>query len=227
MFPTERLLHGVRRFRTEVVPGRLSLYQELANGQRPQALFIACADSRVAPELITQADPGEIFTCRNAGNIVPPYGQATGGVSAAIEYAVMALKVRDIVVCGHSDCGAMKGILHPEALAGMPTVRSWLNHAEVARRVVEDNCSHLEGADKLQALAEENVLAQLNHLRTHPSVATHLAMGDINLHGWVYSVKTREVIAFDADQDRFVPLGETAVPAIAVRRRPVVAHQGL
>ena len=219
----ERILHGVMRFRMEVVPRRLGLYRELANGQRPQALFIACADSRVAPELITQADPGELFTCRNAGNIVPPYGQATGGVSAAIEYAVMALGVRDIVVCGHSDCGAMKGILHPEALAGMPTVRTWLNHAEVARRVVEANGPTV---DKLQALVEENVLAQLDHLRTHPSVAAHLAAGDMTLHGWVYSLETSEVRAFDAEQHRFVPLGSTAVPAVSARRRPIAARRG-
>ena len=140
----ERLIDGYARFRQHEFPKHQEMFEKLASGQQPQALFITCADSRVVPEFITQTGPGDLFVCRNAGNIVPPYGQINGGVSAAIEYAVLALGVRDIIVCGHTDCGAMKGMMHPECLDAMPTVRSWLRHADVARHVVEENCRHAD-----------------------------------------------------------------------------------
>src|SRR5262245_41103473 len=135
----ERLLRGVTKFQTEVFPAQRPLFEGLASGQSPEALFITCADSRIVPQLITQSSPGDLFICRNAGNMVPPYGELHGGVSATIEYALCVLNVKHIIVCGHTDCGAMKGILHPEAVADMPTVRSWLAHGEVARRIVNEN----------------------------------------------------------------------------------------
>src|SRR3982751_6268271 len=115
----ERLLKGVSTFQREVFPQHRELFERLAAKQNPMALFITCADSRVVPDLITQSDPGDLFICRNAGNMVPPYGEMNGGVSATIEYAVVALNIRHIIVCGHSDCGAMKGVLHPEAVEQM------------------------------------------------------------------------------------------------------------
>src|SRR5688572_19481788 len=182
----ERLIQGVAKFQRDVFPEKQQLFEELASGQSPEALFITCADSRVVPDLITQTNPGDLFICRNAGNMVPPYGELHGGVSATIEYAVCALNVQHIIVCGHGDCGAMKGILHPEAVAHMPTVRTWLSHGEVARHVVKENYPNLSGDDALRAITEENVIAQLAHLRTHPSVAARLARGTIGVHGWVY-----------------------------------------
>ena len=206
----ERLFDGVREFRENVFPEQRQHFEKLAEGQSPGTLFITCADSRVVPEMLTQTDPGDLFVCRNIGNIVPSYGEMLGGVSAVIEYAVMALKVRNIVICGHSDCGAMKGLMNVNdpALAKMPTVRSWLRNAEAARTVVEATRGDLEGDAKVQALVEQNVVTQLQHLETHPSVAAALATDEITLHGWVYGIKDGEVRTYDPGQRSFVPLDE-------------------
>ncbi len=207
-----RLLNGVRRFRDQVYPARQADFERLAGGQNPSTLFIACADSRVVPEMITQTQPGELFVCRNIGNIVPAYGEMLGGVSAVVEYAVMALGVSDIVVCGHSDCGAMKALARPaeSGLAGMPTVQSWLRNAQAAHSVVCTLHPHLEGEAAIQALVEQNVLTQLGHLRTHPSVAARLAQGTLALHGWVYDIASGSVSVFDEASRRLLPLEQAA-----------------
>ena len=202
----ERLLKGIARFQKEVFPRQKQLFEQLATGQKPRALFITCADSRVVPQLITQSDPGELFICRNAGNMVPPYGEVHGGVSATIEYAVWALGVKHIVVCGHSDCGAMKGILHPEAVADMPTVASWLRHGDVARRVVRELHPGKPDEELLPRLTEENIAAQLQNLRTHPSVAGGLARGTLEIHGWLYHINSGRVDGWDPQTRRFSPL---------------------
>jgi carbonic anhydrase len=207
----ERLFDGVREFRERVFPERRRDFEQLAEGQNPDTLFITCADSRVVPEMITQTRPGELFVCRNIGNIVPSYGEMLGGVSAVIEYAVMALRVKNIVVCGHSDCGAMKGLLHmnDDLLASMPTVRSWLRNAEAARTVVEATRGDLQGDAKVQALVEQNVLTQLQHLETHPSVAAALATDQVVLHGWIYDIGGGDVRSYDADRRTFAPLASS------------------
>ena len=156
------LLDRASRFRGEVFAQHSGLYQRLASdGQNPRTLMISCADSRVVPEQITQAAPGELFVCRNAGNIVPPFSQANGGVSSTVEYAVMVLGVRDIVVCGHSDCGAMKAVSTPEVLENMPNVAAWLRHSQAARSVVCDAHPHLDGSDRARAIALEATLSFL------------------------------------------------------------------
>ena len=226
----DRIVHGLARFRAEIFPRQRALFERLVReGQQPHALVIACSDSRVSPELITQSGPGELFVCRNAGNIVPPYSSATGGVSATIEYAVLALGVRDIIVCGHSDCGAMKALRRPESLADMPVVGPWLRHADVARRVVcEAYPSDLTEAAALRALTLENVTAQLDHLRTHPSVAARIATGQLQLHGWYLNLETGEVLALDGETRRFLPVVGETLP-VAVRRttapRPLLAAE--
>ncbi|MDX7950984.1 carbonic anhydrase [Lichenihabitans sp. Uapishka_5] len=208
----ERLFDGVRTFREEVFPEQREHFEKLAEGQSPATLFITCADSRVVPEMLTQTDPGDLFVCRNIGNIVPPYGEMLGGVSAVIEYAVVALKVKNIVICGHSNCGAMKGLMNIDdpALANMPTVRSWLRNAEAARTVVEATQGDLGDDDKVQALVEQNVVTQLQHLGTHPSVAAALATDQVALFGWVYGIGNGEVRGYDADTRSFMPIGQAA-----------------
>ena len=208
----QRLLAGVRRFRRNVYPDHKEDFARLADGQSPSTLFIACADSRVVPEMITQTRPGELFVCRNIGNIVPAYGEMLGGVSAVVEYAVAALGVSDIVVCGHSDCGAMKALAHPEQhpLDGMPTVQSWLRNAHAAQSVVRTLHPHLQGEAATQALVEQNVLTQLGHLRTHPSVAAKLAQGTLALHGWVYDIAGGSIAVFDEGSRRLLTLDQAA-----------------
>ena len=202
----ERLLEGFEHFRRTVFPEQRELFKKLATGQSPHTLFITCADSRVMPEMIFSALPGEIFVYRNIGNIVPPYAQHVSGVVAAIEYAVKVLKVRHIVICGHSDCGAMKALQKPELVKDMPSVAAWMKHADVARYVVEQNSHGLPQDEALACLTRENVVGQLEHLRTLPTVAAAMARGDLSIHGWVYDIAHAELDAFDAQQGRFVRL---------------------
>ena len=192
--PVEKFLGGISHFQNHVYPKHQDLFEKLALGQRPDALFITCADSRIDPCLLTQTKHGSLFICRVIGNIVPPYPDAIGGVSATIEYAVGVLEVPIVIVCGHTDCGVMKGALNPEALADYPNVTAWLRYAEV------------ETSDLL-ALTEHNVVAQLKNLRTHPSVAARLAEGDLALHGWVYHIGPGTVTAYDEESKTFQPLG--------------------
>jgi len=222
----QKLIRGLHHFQTQIFSSQKDLFERLANGQNPDALFITCSDSRINPNLITQTQPGELFILRNAGNIVPPYGAANGGESATIEYAVAALEVKDIIVCGHSHCGAMKGLLERDGLNGkLPTVATWLSHAESTRRIIEDNYTHLEGSARLTATVEENVLVQLENLRTHPAVASRIAGGKLNLHGWVYKIETGEVFAFDPTQGQYLPLEEVPryipPPARLANLRPI------
>ena len=144
--PYRDLLHqGVRRFHTDVFLENRQQYERAASeAQRPHTLFITCADSRIEPGALTQSGPGDIFVARNIGNVVPAYGEMLGGVSAVIEYSVMALNVSQIVVCGHSDCGAMKGLLDRESLSGMPTVDRWLHNAEAALSIVKARNPHAD-----------------------------------------------------------------------------------
>lgn len=201
------LLQGVEDFSHKVFPepGNRKLFTELAEGQTPHTLFITCADSRVVPELITQTQPGELFVCRNIGNIVPGYGEMLGGVSAVVEYAVMVLGVQHVVVCGHTDCGAMKGLLNPESTKDLPTVTAWLRNAEAAKSAVF--ARKLEGADAMQAVIEENIRLQLTHLRSHPAVSAALANNAINLLGWVYDIGDGKITVLD-ETNHFIPLAE-------------------
>ncbi len=206
--PIQRLIEGVAQFSRTVFPARRELFHRLAAGQTPTTLFITCADSRIVPEMLTQTDPGDLFVCRNIGNVVPAYGEMMGGVSAVVEFACVALGVSDIVVCGHSDCGAMKAMLDPGAplLRDMPTVSSWLRNVDSARSVVAATLPDLEGEARVEALVSQNVRTQMGHLRTHPAVAARVAMGQVALHGWVYDIKTGEVMAVDDTTGAWRPL---------------------
>jgi carbonic anhydrase len=201
------------------------LFEQLAKGQNPEILFITCSDSRIDPNLLTRSKPGDLFILRNAGNIVPPHGAANGCEAATIEFAVSGLGVKDIIICGRSHCGAMQGLLKPETVASLPTVASWLSHAETTRRIVRDNYVHLDGDRLLTATVEENVLVQLENLRTLPSVASRLVRGDLHLHGWVYKIETGDVFAYDRSTGQFVPLAQYQYQPseVAVRRRTTAA----
>lgn len=212
----QKLIQGLHRFQENIFSSQRELFERLAQGQTPDALFITCSDSRINPNLITQTAPGELFILRNAGNIIPPHGAANSGEAATVEYAVAALGVKDIIVCGHSHCGAMSGLLQPESLQELPLVQSWLSHAEATRRIITENYSHLSGLPLLTATVEENVLVQLENLRTHPCVAAAIRAGALNLHGWVYKIETGEVFAYHPEQEQFQPL----LPTVSVRGVP-------
>merc|ERR1712000_338288 len=170
-------------FRKNVYPKNKDLFGSLATGQSPEILFITCSDSRVDPNLVTGSAPGDLFICRNAGNIVPPHSNETGGMTASIEYAVAVLGVRHIIICGHTDCGAVTGALDVDNINGLPHVKEWLGHCREA--------------------IEENVLQQVQHIRTHPAVAARLATGKVHLHGWIYDIKTGSIRCCDHNQSSF------------------------
>ncbi|MER7200486.1 carbonate dehydratase [Streptomyces sp. CB01635] len=191
------LSDGLARFRRDVFPAKAGLFAHLATAHHPTTLFIGCSDARVVPELITQSEPGELFVVRTAGNLVPAYASNPDGVAASIEYAVAVLHVSDIVVCGHSACGAMTALAEGHDLSAAPVVSRWLRHADAARaRAAAVQAA--SGPGRVAALVRANVSAQLQNLATHPSVARALADGTLTLHGWVFDIATGAVEPVDA-----------------------------
>lgn len=214
-----RLVTGLHHFQQHVFRPQREFFERLATGQAPETLFITCSDSRINPNLLTQTQPGELFIARNAGNIVPPHSHDAGGVAATIEFAVTALGTTDLVICGHSQCGAVKGILDPSSLSEMPAVASWLHYADATRRIVKSRYGHLSGAQLLEVAVAENVLVQIEHLRTQPAVADALARGAVRLHAWVYSIETGRVFAYDPEQGQFAPIEGNLVPVLETTRK--------
>jgi carbonic anhydrase len=206
----EKVISGVVKFGETPYEERKKLFAELANGQSPEVLFITCSDSRIDPNLVTQTAPGDLFIIRNAGNIVPTHSKTAGGVTASIEFAVAALGVKHIVVCGHSDCGAMKGALNISALSDLPHVQDWLDNSRAAVEVVKAKHGQATLAE-LGSVTEENVLLQLQH----PVVAAKLATKEIDLHAWVYNIEHGTVSAYDEVGDKFVSVEERYATLIA------------
>ncbi len=210
----KKVMQGVSRFKKEVYPKHKELFEKLSTGQEPEVLFITCSDSRIDPNLLTQTAPGDLFLVRNAGNIVPPHGIDPGGTVASVEFAVGALGTTEIVVCGHSDCGAMKGALAPEGLGDFPHVCRWLGHADAAVKVVKENHADLEGKEQLQLMIRENIVAQLQNLKTHPFVAARLAAGKVRLHGWVYDIGEGEIYSYNLEDRSWAPLSDDEIAQI-------------
>ena len=206
----EHFIDGVLKFQREVYPNDKALYRELSIAQAPETMFIGCADSRVVPELLTQQGPGGLFVVRNAGNIIPPYGPDPGGVTASIEYGVSVLGVKDVVVCGHSGCGAMTALLNGvEKLQSLPAVARWLHYADGALAALHNGQAHEDEEARLNAIVHENVLTQLDNLITHPVVKKAIDAGQIRLHGWVFDIGTGGVETYDAQDKKFVPLNQS------------------
>ena len=205
----KKLLEGYARFRRDIFPAQRQLFESLAAGQHPETLFITCSDSRVVPSLITQTVPGTLFEIQNAGNLVPPHGTGlVGGTVATLEFAVAVLKVRHIVVCGHSDCGAIKALLDPDKLEHVPQVAAWLAQAGGTRTQIERERSHASAEDQLRAAIELNARAQLDNARSHPLVAAAVARGELDLHAWYYDFVRGVLWACDPATDEFEPLPE-------------------
>jgi carbonic anhydrase len=224
----EDLVRGLEEFKHSYVAKHHELFEELSHGQKPRVLFITCADSRVAPNLLTQTDLGELFVMRNAGNIIPPFGAANGGEGGTIEYAISALGIEQIIVCGHSHCGAMKGLLKLNKLQeGMPLVYDWLKHAESTRRMVMDNYPEAKGEELIEILVAENVLIQIDNLKTYPVVRSKLLQGKLQIYGWVYHIETGEVLAYDHNTHTYLPpqsLLTHDLPGESVRSKFITTH---
>jgi carbonic anhydrase len=210
----QKLVEGIHQFRSNYFAENRSLFEHLAsNGQNPETLFITCSDSRVVPNLITSSAPGELFIVRNVGNIVPAVGRGMiGGVAAAIEYAVEMLDVQNIVVCGHTQCGAIDAILEPERVRHLGFVSRWLRESEAIPHLLRDKYAHLIGEGRLVAAAEENVLVQLENLRSYPFISRRLDAGTLKVAGWVFKIATAQVFAYDPILQQFVAFARAAGP---------------
>jgi carbonic anhydrase len=210
-------LPGIHAFHRNVFPQCRELFEQLATGQKPSTLFITCSDSRIVPEMLTQTGPGELFMLRNAGNLVPPYNSEFSGEAATIEYAVKALGVEQIVVCGHSHCGAVTGMLRPELIQGLPAVEKWLAYAErVRQEILGQHVPTDPDDDLLTSAIKANALVQLEHLRSFPGVTEAEQLGQLSLYAWFYRFETGQVFQFDAQLQRYVNVIEVADEQVTV-----------
>ena len=204
----QRLIEGHKRFLQDIFPARRSQFRLLAESQSPEYLFITCSDSRIVPDLILGPGPGDLFISRNAGNVIPVTANDIDGTTATIEYAVEVLKVKYAIVCGHSDCGAMKAALNRQGLEKLPKASRWLRHVEAAFTHRQPlNPADGEHAE-LAALIRGNVVAQLMNLKAQPAVAKALAHGELAVRGWFYDILTGRIEEYDENARRFVPFGE-------------------
>jgi carbonic anhydrase len=225
----QKLVKGVHGFQKKYFARNREMFERLAvSGQKPETLFITCADSRVVPNLITSTAPGELFIVRNVGNVVPS-PSLPGGTAAALEYAVEILNVDQIIVCGHTHCGAIEAVLDPSRVEKLPLVRKWLDQTAPVRQIIDERYTHLDGDARLVAAVEENVLFQLENLRNFPFIAERLAAGKLLVNGWVFKIETGEVFDYDPEVGEFVHLvhraeSRSSIPPIApppaTMRRP-------
>ncbi len=199
----QHLIKGVHYFQNVGFKQQKELFERLAEGQTPQVCFITCSDSRIDPNLITNAKPGQLFIVRNPGNVVPCYGTANNSAMAAVEFAVAMLGVKDIIVCGHTHCGAISGLFQPEKIANLRSLKEWLIHCDSTLEIIKDHYSHLHGDDLYTVASEENVLVQLEHLRSLPVIASRLTRGLINLHAWMYKIETGEMFVYESTESQF------------------------
>jgi carbonic anhydrase len=202
----QQLIKGHKHFLTELFPQRRDQFHLLAEAQAPETLFLTCADSRIVPDLILQTQPGDLFICRNAGNVVPRAGEPAGGVSATIEYAVQVLRVRHLIVCGHSDCGVIRALMAPQRLTGLPHVLDWLQHVEPAWQYLDEVESNAGELTRHTALTHANVLVQIDNLRTHDYIGQAVSEGRLQIHGWYYDILSGRIEQFDPVRAKFVPL---------------------
>lgn len=203
----QRLHEGIHHFQANYFARNRALFEELAEGQRPETLFITCSDSRVDPNLLTASRPGELFIVRNVGNIVPDvHGGPIGGVSAAIEYAVEVLAVGQIIICGHTGCGALDAILNPERMAHLPFVKRWLGESAALPALLAERYGHLDPQARMLAGVQENVLMQLENLRSFEFVSRRLENGSLSVSGWVYDIGSGAVFDYDPHAQQFLEL---------------------
>jgi carbonic anhydrase len=207
----QQLIAGIHKFQENELGRYQELFHRLSEeGQNPHTLFITCSDSRVLAELITQSEPGDLFVVKNVGNIVPKSHVvgSTNSTAAAIEFAVATLQVKDVVVCGHSMCGAMKALLGgmPEEKEKMPHFQEWLEVAAPVRALVERDYKHLDEEGKITAACEENILYALENLCTYPVVRERIFAGKLRLHGWFFKIATGEMFAYDPSSQQFQPM---------------------
>jgi len=218
----KKLIQGIVDYRRNVRPTYKETFARLALGQSPDALLIACSDSRVAPNVFASTEPGDVFVIRNVGNLIAPCGAEGRSMSdeseaAAIEFATQALQVKDIIVCGHSECGAMRALLEPSAALPTPHLHSWLRHGSAALERIRRG-DRMPGALSIQnQLSQMNALQQLAHLQSYPVVRERVAAGRLRLHAWWFDLSNAEVLAYESDPGLFVVIDEAEAERLLAR----------
>jgi carbonic anhydrase len=222
-----KVMKGIVSFRERTLPKYARRFRKLASSQAPDTLFIGCSDSRVVPDLVTSTHPGDLFVMRNVGNLIPlatTDGISTGDLSeaSAIEYAVLVLKVAEIIVCGHSECGAMKAATSHSERADAPNLNKWLQQAQVAKRRLDQKGAYDASLKPHDQLSQLNVLVQLEHLASYPVVRERVTAGTLRLHGWWFDVAAGSMYAHDAVTDRFELIDRRMAKQMAKQRMATV-----
>ena len=200
----KKLIKGLHKFQKEVFSIQKNFFQNLAKGQTPEILFITCSDSRINPHLVTSADPGDLFILRNAGNIIPPYSNNTNGEAATIEFAVGQLKVKDIIICGHSYCGAIEATFNLDKIKNQPILKSWLeNNILPTLNLVNKNYQTLDRESLLDILLQEHVLQQIENLKTYPIINQAIAENKLSLHAWIYKFEEGDIYSYNSQEGQF------------------------
>jgi carbonic anhydrase len=210
----KKLLNGIVDFRKNVRSTVKDTFALLALGQRPDTLFIACSDSRVVPNLFASTEPGDLFVIRNVGNLIPPYSEGNSGPhfgseAAAIQFALASLPITEIVVCGHSECGAIGALARGHTPNDTPALSCWLRHGQSSLRKLEAGTALGKYLERHNQLSQINVLEQLEHLKTYPLVQERIASRKLRLHGWYFDIKGAEVYAYEPSETRFRLIDET------------------
>lgn len=209
----QKLLRGIRHFKKHSYQEKQTIFKALSQGQAPDVLFVTCSDSRIDPHLFTHAELGELFVLRNAGNIIAPISSTPSGEAATIEFALVQLNIQDIIICGHSDCGAMKGLLAPDLDKTLPQVDAWLTHSRTALNRLQKIAETTQSKQpiNLLQLTQENILLQMEHLKTHPTVKKKMAEGNLRIHGWYYEFETGEVYLYNELEHKFIAFEQTVI----------------
>ena len=207
----KKLIRGIIDFQQNVLPKRREIFAKLALGQSPDTLFIACSDSRVAPNWFASTDPGDLFVIRNVGNLVAPSGKnghsaADESEGAAIEFAVNNLGVKDIIICGHSDCGAMKALVGGRENVQTPNLKAWLRHGEISLSKLNDMKDFAPSLPLHNRLSQLNVVQQIENLKSYPIVRDKLATKEIRVHGWWFELSNAAVHVYDLEKKKFVKI---------------------
>lgn len=216
----KKLVRGIIDFRRKVDPGYRERFAQLALGQSPDTLFIACSDSRVAPNVFASSDPGDMFVIRNVGNLVPACGGSHGlstadeSEAAAIEFAVQFLKVSDIIICGHSECGAMQALMTGRENLNAPNLKAWLRHGEEALKAMDQDDRLSQELAPHNRLSQLNVLQQIENLKSYPIIQERIANHTLRVHGWWFELARAAVQSFDPDLGRFVEINEAEAARI-------------
>jgi carbonic anhydrase len=215
---------GVRQFQNDAFKQMQEIFKQLSIGQKPEILFITCSDSRLMPSLLTQTKPGELFTIRNVGNIIPP-SHIPSSEAAGLIFALNELdSIKDIIICGHSHCGAIKGLLTPNLKERLPEVASWLTHSHSVLNQMNDS-SILDTHDltlKVDHATKLNILLQMEHLKSYPLVAEKLARKELTIHGWLYEFEKGEVLIYEPHYKKFISLENSFALAVATRKEQVI-----